>query len=487
VRQLHEILENIDVLNFSGTAELEVPHITMDSRSVKKGSLFVAVRGTVTDGHRFIEKAIGQGAAAILCEEMPEHLSEGVTYIQACDSAEAFGRAASNFYGRPSEKLKLVGITGTNGKTTTATLLYRLFTTLGYKVGLISTIENRVNTRSFPSTHTTPDAESINLLISQMVEAGCDYAFMEVSSHAVVQKRIAGLFFSGGVFTNITHEHLDYHKTFQAYIEAKKMFFDNLPTEAFALVNADDRNGAVMLQNTKARKLDYALRKPAGFKGKVIENSLTGLQLELDGFEFHARLIGEFNAYNLLSVYAVSVLLGQEKQEVLRVLSNLKAPEGRFDYLQNQSRNIIGIVDYAHTPDALEKVLSTIHQLRKGAGHIITVVGCGGDRDRTKRPLMAKVACDLSDSVILTSDNPRSEDPDAIIAEMEKGIPAYASQKTLSITRRPEAIKTACKLAQPGDVILVAGKGHEKYQDIMGVKHPFDDKQVLMEGFGSFE
>ena len=314
-----------------------------------------------------------------------------------------------------------------------------------------------------------------------MVEAGCDYAFMEVSSHAVVQKRIAGLHFSGGVFTNITHEHLDYHKTFKAYIGAKKMFFDNLPATAFALVNFDDKNGRVMLQNTKARKLGYALSKPADFKAKVVENSLTGLQLQLDNVEFHARLIGEFNASNLLSVYAVSVLLGQERQEVMQVLSNLRAPEGRFDFVQNQRRNITGIVDYAHTPDALEKVLSTIHQLRKGAGRIITVVGCGGDRDRTKRPLMAKVACDYSDSVIITSDNPRTEDPGAIIAEMEKGIPAYASQKTLSITRRREAIKAACKLAQSGDVILVAGKGHEKYQDIMGVKHPFDDKKVLVD------
>ncbi|MFQ5448530.1 MAG: UDP-N-acetylmuramoyl-L-alanyl-D-glutamate--2,6-diaminopimelate ligase, partial [Saprospiraceae bacterium] len=330
---------------------------------------------------------------------------------------------------------------------------------------------------------TTPDAESVNLLISQMVEAGCDYAFMEISSHAVAQKRIAGLVFSGGVFTNITHEHLDYHKTFKAYLAAKKMFFDNLPKEAFALVNLDDKNGRVMFQNTKARILGYALRKPADFKAKIIENSLTGLQLELDGFEFHSRLIGEFNAYNLLGIYAVGVLLGQNRQEVLQVLSNLKAPDGRFDYVQSQSRNIIGIVDYAHTPDALEKVLSTIHQLRKGAGRIITVVGCGGDRDKTKRPLMAKVVCDYSDSVILTSDNPRTENPEAIIAGMEKGIPAYASQKVLSITKRRQAIKTACKLAQPGDVILVAGKGHEKYQEIMGEKHPFDDKKVLVDEF----
>jgi UDP-N-acetylmuramoyl-L-alanyl-D-glutamate--2,6-diaminopimelate ligase len=317
-----------------------------------------------------------------------------------------------------------------------------------------------------------------------MVEAGCDYAFMEVSSHAVVQKRIAGLWFVGGIFTNITHEHLDYHKTFKAYIEAKKMFFDNLPKDAFALVNSDDKRGEVMLQNTRAKSYTFALRKPADFKAKILENTLTGLFLDLDGVDFYGRLIGEFNAYNLLGVYAAAVLLGQDKLEVLQALSNLKAAEGRFDYVFNQKDNVIGIVDYAHTPDALEKVLSTVHQLRKGGGKIITVVGCGGDRDRTKRPLMAKVSCDYSDQVILTSDNPRTEDPDAIIAEMEQGIPPYAVQKVLSITKRREAIKTACRLAKSGDVILVAGKGHEKYQEIMGVKHPFDDKQELSEGLG---
>lgn len=455
--------------------------MTLDSRKAAPGTLFAALRGTATDGHAYIGKAIENGATVVLCEELPSERQEHVTYVQVADSAEAFGRVASEFYDRPSEKLRLVGVTGTNGKTTTATLLYDLFIQLGYKVGLISTIENKVNKRSVHATHTTPDAGAINLLIQHMVEAGCDFAFMEVSSHAVVQRRIAGLFFTGGIFTNITHEHLDYHKTFSAYIEAKKMFFDNLPKSAFALVNADDKRGGVMLQNTTAKKYTFGLRKAADFKARILENSLTGLHLDLDGEDFHARLIGEFNAYNLLGVYAAALLLGQQKQEVLQALSGLRAAEGRFDYVLNQARNVIGIVDYAHTPDALEKVLSTIHALRKGGGRILTVVGCGGDRDRTKRPIMAKVACDYSDQVILTSDNPRTEDPEAIIAEMEKGVPAYAFTRSLSITNRLQAIRAACKMANTGDVILVAGKGHEKYQEINGVKHPFDDKKVLQE------
>lgn len=479
MKQLHGIIGQIGINEVIGNKEVPVSSVTLDSRKAVKGSLFAAIRGTVADGHRFIDKAIEKGASAILCEELPAQLAAGVTYIKVADSAEAFGWIATNFHGRPSEKLKLVGITGTNGKTTTTTLLYDLFTALGYKVGLISTIENKVFDKNIPATHTTPDAESINLLIQQMVEAGCDFAFMEVSSHAVSQKRITGLHFAGGVFTNITHEHLDYHKTFKAYIEAKKTFFDNLPKSAFALVNADDKNGEVMLQNTKAEPLRFALRKAAGFKAKILENSLTGLHLDLDGEDFFARLIGEFNAYNLLAAYSVAILLGQGKQEVLRALSNLRAAQGRFDYVFSKERNVTGIVDYAHTPDALEKVLSTIHQLRKGGGKIITVCGCGGDRDRTKRPLMAKVACNYSDQVILTSDNPRTEDPGTIIEEMEKGVPPYSTKKVLSIENRKQAIKTAVKLAQSGDVILVAGKGHEKYQEIKGVKHPFDDKEIL--------
>ncbi|MEK7257433.1 MAG: UDP-N-acetylmuramoyl-L-alanyl-D-glutamate--2,6-diaminopimelate ligase [Bacteroidota bacterium] len=465
-----------------GSTEPTITTLTLDSRQVQKGTLFAAIRGTATNGHTYIEKAIEAGAAAILCEELPGEIKAGITYVQVPDSAEAFGQAASNFHDRPSEKLKLIGVTGTNGKTTTATLLSDLFTALGYKVGLISTIENRIFNKSIPSTHTTPDAESINLLISQMVEAGCDYAFMEVSSHAVDQRRIAGLRFVGGVFTNITHDHLDYHKTFKAYIEAKKKFFDKLSKTAFALVNTDDKRGEVMLQNTKAKPYTFALRRAADFKARILENSLTGLQLDLDGQEFHARLIGEFNAYNLLAVYAVAVLLEQEKREVLQALSSLRAAEGRFDQVVNQERNLIGIVDYAHTPDALEKVLSTIHSLRKGGGRILTVCGCGGDRDKTKRPLMAKAACDYSDQVILTSDNPRSEDPAAILADMEQGIPPYATQKVLVIADRRQAIRTACRLAQSGDVILVAGKGHEKYQEIKGMKYPFDDKKELEGG-----
>ncbi|MBI5916172.1 MAG: UDP-N-acetylmuramoyl-L-alanyl-D-glutamate--2,6-diaminopimelate ligase [Bacteroidetes bacterium] len=487
MKTLTTILNNIQLKTLLGSTEQEITALTLDSRKAAPGTLFAALRGTATDGHAYIGKAIENGATAVLCEELPAERHDHITYVQVADSAEAFGRIASEFYDRPSEKLKLVGVTGTNGKTTTATLLYDLFTALGYKVGLISTIENKVNKRSVTSTHTTPDAGAINLLIQQMVEAGCDYAFMEVSSHAVVQRRIAGLFFAGGMFTNITHDHLDYHKTFRAYIEAKKLFFDNLPKTAFALVNIDDRRGEVMLQNTKAKAHTFALRKAADFKVKMLDNSLTGLHLDLDGHDFYACLIGEFNAYNLLGVYAVAVLLGQKKEEVLRILSGLRAAEGRFDQVVSRERNVIGIVDYAHTPDALEKVLSTIDQLRKGGGRIITVVGCGGDRDRTKRPLMAKVACDYSDQVILTSDNPRSEEPEAILAEMEPGVPAVARRKVLTITDRRQAIRTACSLAQTGDVILVAGKGHEKYQEIKGVKHDFDDKKELSEAFGIYD
>ncbi|MGB0864597.1 MAG: UDP-N-acetylmuramoyl-L-alanyl-D-glutamate--2,6-diaminopimelate ligase, partial [Saprospiraceae bacterium] len=396
----------------------------------------------------------------------------------------ALGQMASNFYEHPSTKLKLIGVTGTNGKTTTVTLLYRLFSDLGYKVGLLSTVENIIAGQVIPSTYTTPDAVQINALIEEMVDSGCEYAFMEVSSHAIQQHRITGLTFTGGLFTNISHDHLDYHKTFKAYIKAKKMFFDILESSAFALTNIDDRNGLVMLQNTKARKLTYGLRRPADFKAKIIENSLSGLYLELDKQELFARLIGQFNAYNLLSVYSVAVLLEQEKFEVLQSLSKLKSAEGRFDYVLSKDQKITAIVDYAHTPDALEKVLSTIDKLKSGNTKVITVVGCGGDRDKKKRPLMAKVACDYSHQVILTSDNPRSEEPEAILQDMEAGIPPYATQKSITIINRKEAIKVACKLAQPEDIILVAGKGHEKYQEIKGVKHDFDDKKILREFLG---
>jgi len=481
LKTLTDILENILRSETVGEKNPDIRQITFDSRKIVEGSLFVAVRGTLTDGHRYIQKAIEKGAKAVVCEELPKHLTKGVAYIKVKDSKEALGRIAANFYGHPSKKLKLVGITGTNGKTTTATLLHELFLEFGYKVGLLSTIENKIGKTGIPASLTTPDSIAVNLLILEMVEAGCDFAFMEVSSHAIHQRRIAGLHFEGGVFTNISHDHLDYHKTFKAYVNAKKAFFDNLPKAAFALTNIDDKRGAVMLQNTTAKPYRYSLRKLADFKAKMLENTLSGLHLELEGKDFHTRLIGEFNAYNLLAAYATAVLLGQEKVEVLTALSRLKAAEGRFDYLVDEVRNITAIVDFAHTPDALEKVLHTIKALRQTNQRIITLVGCGGDRDKAKRPTMAKIACDYSSQVILTSDNPRTEDPDAIIADMEIGIPPDAAQKVLSITSREQAIKTACRLARNGDIILVAGKGHEKYQEIQGVKHPFDDKEVLKE------
>jgi UDP-N-acetylmuramoyl-L-alanyl-D-glutamate--2,6-diaminopimelate ligase len=465
-----------------GDVSVPVTDLQFDSRKVTTGSCFVATRGTITDGHLYINKAIENGAKSVVCEELPSELIDNVTYVVVADSSEALGQMAANFYDHPSKKLKLVGVTGTNGKSTTVTLLYDLFTKLGYKVGLLSTIENKIGRKKLDATHTTPDAVTINLLIQNMVESGCDFAFMEVSSHAIHQKRIAGLTFAGGVFTNISHDHLDYHKTFKEYIYAKKEFFDNLPKTAFALTNIDDKRGMVMLQNTHAKKQTYSIRSMADFKAKILDNSLTGLHLEMAGEEFFGRLIGTFNAYNLLSTFATAILLEQDKSEVLVALSSLKAAEGRFDYLQNQATKIIGIVDYAHTPDALEKVLMTIHKLREGNGQIITVVGCGGDRDRAKRPKMAKVACDYSDQIILTSDNPRSEDPEAIIEEMEAGIPPYNVRNVLSIINRKQAIKTACTIAQSGDIILIAGKGHEKYQETKGERKHFDDKEELRDG-----
>ena len=430
-----------------GGGNIPVTGLYFDSRKVTQDSCFFAIKGTQTDGHLYIDKAIEKGATSVVCEEFPRQMQDGISYVKVDDAAFALGEMAAEFYDHPSTKLKLVGVTGTNGKSTTVTLLYDLFMGLGYKVGLLSTIENKIGRKPVDATHTTPDVVTINLLIQEMVEAGCDYAFMEVSSHAIHQKRIAGLHFKGGIFTNITHDHLDYHKTFKEYIYTKKAFFDNLPANAFALTNIDDKRGDVMLQNTKAKKQHYSLRSFADFKAKIIENSLTGLHLDLDGEEFYGRLIGEFNAYNLLATYSAAILLEQPKDEVLRILSGLKSAEGRFDYLQNTSQNIIGIVDYAHTPDALEKVLMTINKLRQGNGAIITVVGCGGDRDTAKRPEMAKVACDYSNQVILTSDNPRSEDPNTIIEQMEAGIPPYKIQDVISITDRRQAIKTACKLA----------------------------------------
>ena len=477
--ELNKLIEPLEIIALEGPSSRTVEHIGFDSRKVRPGSLFAAVRGTQADGHQFIDKAIGQGAAVVLAEELPERRQQGITYIQVADSATALGLMADRFFGEPSKALKLVGVTGTNGKTTTATLLHSLFTALGYKAGLLSTVRNLIGQSPMDATHTTPDAVAVNALLREMADAGCDYAFMEVSSHAAHQRRIVGLHFAGGIFTNISHDHLDYHKTFKAYIDAKKMFFDILPKTAFALVNADDRRGEVMVQNTRAKKYTYSLRSMASFKAKILENSITGLHLEIGGKEVFSRLIGEFNAYNLLAAYGAAILLEQDEMETLTALSRLPAAEGRFDYVTGPQGKRTGIVDYAHTPDALEKVLSTIHQLRQGNSRIITVVGCGGDRDKAKRPKMAKVACDYSDQVVLTSDNPRTEDPEAIIAEMQAGVPPYASRKVLAITGRREAIRTACRLAQDEDIILVAGKGHEKYQETNGVKHPFDDKEVL--------
>ena len=476
---LNDLIADLMALETRGLPDQEVSGLAFDSRKAGPGILFFAVRGTQTDGHTFVQAAIQQGSRAVVLETLPETLHPEVAYIRVANSAQALGRAASAFYGRPSSSLKLVGVTGTNGKTTTATLLFRLFSALGYKCGLLSTVENRIGESVVPAAYTTPDAVELNRLLAEMVASGCDFAFMEVSSHAVDQQRIAGLTFAGGIFTNITHDHLDYHKTFDQYIRAKKGFFDQLPKGAFALVNADDKRGMVMVQNTLARIYRYSLLQMADFKGKILENQLPGILLDINGREVHTRLIGTFNAYNLLAVYGAAVLLGQDPVETLTALSTVEAAEGRFDYLVSKETQITGIVDYAHTPDALEKVLKTLQELKGGNTAILTVFGCGGDRDRAKRPLMAAIACALSDRVILTSDNPRTEEPEAILRDIEAGVPADKKNRTLSITDRREAIRTACALAKAGDFVLVAGKGHEKYQEIKGVKTPFDDKEVL--------
>ena len=480
---LNDILVNVKPVTTRGDLHAEVSSICIDSRKVSTGSAFIAVRGTLSDGHSFIEKAIGQGASAIICETLPETINEAVTYVQVKDSAAVAGLIADAFYDFPSQQLKVVGVTGTNGKTTTATLLYKLFEGLNYKCGLLSTVQNHIHDRAVVATHTTPDPVSIHELLREMVDAGCTYAFMEVSSHAIHQHRTAGIRFAGGVFTNITHDHLDYHKTFDEYIRVKKTFFDELPADAFALTNADDKRGMVMLQNTKAEKHTYSLKVPASIKGKVLENNLTGLVMVVDGQEAHFRLIGTFNAYNLLAVYGAAKLLGQDKMEVLSILSGLQGAVGRFETYLSPKDKVLGIIDYAHTPDALINVLATINQLRKDGQQLITVAGCGGDRDKTKRPIMAQVACEHSDKAILTSDNPRSEDPEQILNDMEAGLTAPQKRKSLRITDRREAIKVACTLAQGGDIVLIAGKGHETYQEIKGVKHHFDDREVLTEAF----
>jgi len=457
---------------------VDVKGICFDSRKVKLGFLFIAVKGTQSDGHAFIEKSVADGAIAILAEKLPESISDKITYVTVKDSAKALGIVAANFYGNPSAKIKLIGVTGTNGKTTVATLLFKLFTSLGYRCGMLSTVVNRIVDKDIAATHTTPDPIQINELLVKMLEEKCTHCFMEVSSHAAAQGRIEGLQYTGALFTNITHDHLDYHHTFESYIRAKKIFFDGLSAEAFALVNVDDKRGMVMLQNCKAKKQTYGLKKMADFKGKIITNSIEGLELEIGERNVWFKLIGDFNAYNLLAVYGTACLLGEDPELVLMRLSALTGASGRFELVMPGSK-FTAIVDYAHTPDALKNVLETIEHFRSGAEQVIAVVGCGGDRDRTKRPLMAAIACKYSNKVIFTSDNPRSEDPMEIIREMQKGVGPSEAKKTLVMVDREEAIKTACMMAKEKDIILVAGKGHENYQEIKGVKHPFDDKEVL--------
>jgi UDP-N-acetylmuramoyl-L-alanyl-D-glutamate--2,6-diaminopimelate ligase len=478
LKALRDILYKVKIIATSGDMNSEVAGVAFDSRKVMPGFLFVAIKGRQSDGHQFIEKAIELGATVIVCEKMPEALSDKATFVNVKYSAKALGIIASNFYDNPSEKLKLVGVTGTNGKTTVATLLFKLFSSLDYKVGLLSTVVNKIVDKDIVATHTTPDPIQINELLIKMLEAGCTHCFMEVSSHAVDQGRIEGLNFTGAIFTNITHDHLDYHHTFESYIRAKKGFFDGLSSDSFAIVNIDDKRGMVMLQNSKAKKQTYGLKKMADFKAKIITNSIEGLELEIGDRNVWFKLIGDFNAYNLLAVYGTACLLGEDPEMTLMKLSSITGAAGRFELVRPGSK-FTAIVDYAHTPDALKNVLETIEHFRTGNEQVIAVVGCGGDRDKTKRPLMAAIACKYSNKVIFTSDNPRSEDPLEIIREMQKGVGPSEAKKTLVMPDREEAIKTACMLAKEKDIILVAGKGHETYQEIKGIKHPFDDKEVL--------
>jgi len=480
MKKLRDIFYGVSLTEVIGSTDDQVGEIVFDSRKTSGNSLFVAIEGGIADGHDFIDQVIEKGCQHIVCQQLPENVRKDVGYYVVADSHAALAIIAANFYDNPSKKLTLVGITGTNGKTTTTTLLHKLFLDLGYKVGLISTVVNKINDESIPSTHTTPDPVTLNGLIARMVYEGCDYCFMEVSSHAIHQRRILGLKFALAGFTNITHEHLDYHKTFKEYIHVKKAFFDGLGKEAIAITNADDKNGAVMLQNSNARHVFYGLKSVADYKGKVLENQFSGLVLSIDSQELWTRLIGDFNAYNLLLVYAVAMELEQDQVEVLRIMSTLNSVEGRFEYVQSQE-GIIAIVDYAHTPDALENVLKTIKNIRTGNETVFTIIGCGGDRDRSKRPAMAKIACEWSDKVVLTSDNPRTEDPESIIDEMMTGVEGQHFKKTLSITNRKEAIKSACSMAEKGDIILIAGKGHETYQEINGVRHDFDDLEIVKE------
>ena len=478
--KLNELLKAIQPTQVIGNQEVEIKEVNIDSRQVREGDLFMAMRGTQTDGHAYIASAIEKGAVAVLCEDLPEQLNDGVTYIQVKESEDAVGKLATTFYGDPTSKLKLVGVTGTNGKTTIATLLYNTFRYFGYKVGLVSTVCNYIDDEAVPTEHTTPDPITLNRLLGKMADCGCEYAFMEVSSHSIDQKRISGLKFAGGIFTNLTRDHLDYHKSVDNYLRAKKKFFDDMPKDAFCLTNLDDKNGMVMTQNTRAKVYTYSLRSLSDFKGKLLESHFEGMILEFNNRELSVQFIGKFNASNLLAVFGAAALLGKEEEEVLVALSTLKPVSGRFETVRSPE-GYTAIVDYAHTPDALVNVLNAIHGVVEGKGQIITVCGAGGNRDKGKRPLMAKEAAKLSDRVIITSDNPRFEEPQDIINDMLAGLDKDDMRKTISIVDRREAIKTACMLAQPGDVILVAGKGHENYQDVKGVKHHFDDKEVLSE------
>lgn len=480
--KLNEVLKNITPIKIVGNDNVEITGVNIDSRRIKAGHLFVAIRGTQVDGHQFIDKAIELGADAVLCEELPEKLSDHVTYVQVESTEDAVGKVATLFYGNPSHKLKLVGVTGTNGKTTIATLLYNMFRKFGYKVGLLSTVCNYIDDVEVPADHTTPDPIELNELLAKMVEAGCEYAFMECSSHAIHQKRIGGLKFAGGLFTNLTRDHLDYHKTFENYRNAKKAFFDGLPKDAFAITNADDKNGMIMVQNTKATVKTYSIRSMADFRARILECHFEGMYLEIDGREVGVQFIGKFNVSNLLAVYGAAIMLGKKPEDILLVLSTLHSVSGRLEPIHSPE-GFTAIVDYAHTPDALANVLNAIHEVLDGKGHVITVCGAGGNRDKGKRPLMAQEAVRQSDKVIITSDNPRFEDPQEIINEMLAGLNEQQMRKVISIVDRKEAIRTACMMAQKGDVVLVAGKGHENYQEIKGVKHHFDDKEVVHEIF----
>jgi UDP-N-acetylmuramoyl-L-alanyl-D-glutamate--2,6-diaminopimelate ligase len=480
VKRLKDILYRVSIEAVHGATDVTISKIEFDSRKVESNTAFVAIKGTLSDGHNYIEKAIALGANVIVCEQFPETIMQGITYVQVNDTNEALAYLSANFYDNPSEKIKLVGVTGTNGKTTIASLLYQLFKKAGYKVGLLSTVKIMVDTEEFKATHTTPDSLTLNYYLDQMVQEGCEFCFMEVSSHGIHQKRTAALQFVGGIFTNLSHDHLDYHNTFAEYRDVKKSFFDYLPKSAFAITNCDDKNGVVMLQNTKAKKITYALKSYADYKAQILENQLSGLLLKINDNEVWVKLIGSFNAYNLLAIFGVAVELGIEKVEALRLLSELESVSGRFQFIVSDTK-ITAIVDYAHTPDALENVLQTIDDIRTKNEQLITVVGCGGDRDKTKRPVMANIAAMLSDKAIFTADNPRTENPEIIIQEMEQGVEPQNFKKTISILDRKQAIKTACQLANPNDIILIAGKGHETYQEINGVKYDFDDLEIVTE------